>query len=252
MRYHRAMTGFSSHESDSALHHPPPPAARLVLASHSPRRRRLLAWLGLPFSAIAVDTPEELDSPLARDPAALAESLAAEKAEEVRAQALGGDALVACFDTIVVLDGVVLGKPKDLDDAWRMLRGLSGRTHQVVTGVALASAGASPRTFSVTTDVTMRALSDARIEAWMARGEFMGCAGAYNIEDQVAEVTEDECYQNVAGIPLCHVYAEFVREAGSGQVAWPAGTSPSPPVGPCDAALGRRCRLGPRIVADAG
>ena len=223
-----------------------------MLASQSPRRRRLLAWLGLPFSAIAVDTPEELDTPLASDPAALAQSLAAEKAEAVRAQALGDDALVLCFDTIVVLDGEVLGKPKDLPDAWRMLRRLSGRTHQVVTGVALASAGSAARTLAVTTNVTMRSLTDGRIEEWMARGEFMGCAGAYNIEDQIAEVTLDECYQNVAGLPLCHLYAEFVREAARGEVGWPDHLLPSVPVAPCDAALGRSCRLGPRVISEAG
>lgn len=229
---------------------------RLVLASVSPRRRRLLTWLGLPFDCESVDTPEELDSPLAADPAALAEHLAAEKAEAARDAGHDADALVLCFDTIVVLDGKVLGKPVDVDDAWRMLRSLSGRTHQVVTGVAMmCPEDSTPSAFSVTTDVTMRSLSDADIEAWMAEGSFLGCAGAYNIEAQVAEVTLDECYQNVAGLPLCHLYAALTAEgagvdAGAGGPACTMG-EPAVPIAPCDASLGRTCRLGPRVVGGA-
>ena len=222
-------------------------AAEVVLASQSPRRRRLLEWLGMPFVSTAVDTPEDLDTPLACDPEALAASLAAEKADAARADGHGGDGLVLCFDTIVVLDGAVLGKPRDVADAWRMLRVLSGRTHQVVTGVATLCPGdADPRTFAVVTNVEMRPLSDCQIEAWMAEGTFLGCAGAYNIEAQVAEVTAEECYQNVAGLPLCHVYATLAR----GDAPCLPGV-PSVPIAACDAALGRTCRLGPRVVASA-
>lgn len=245
------MTGFPELPSGRDSQESPRRTTRLVLASQSPRRRRLLAWLGLPFSATAVDTPEDLDTPLARDPSALAESLAAEKAVAACAHGLPEDALVICFDTIVVLDGTVLGKPADVPDAWRMLRALSGRTHQVVTGVALAGACRAPETFSVTTSVTMRPLTDGRIEEWMARGHFMGCAGAYNIEDQIAEVTEDECYQNVAGLPLCHLHVELARLAEDGQVVWPGGIAPTVPIAPCDAALGRHCCLGPRLIPPA-
>ncbi len=216
----------------------------LLLASQSPRRRRLLEWLGVPFESTHVDTPEDLDSPLASDPRALAESLAAEKAAAARLEGHGADALTLCFDTIVVLDGAVLGKPRDEPDAWRMLRALSGRTHQVVTGCAvLCPDDAEPATFSAVTSVTMQPLSDCRIEAWMAMGTFMGCAGAYNIEAQVAQVTEDECYQNVAGLPLCHLYAEL-RQLRS--ACAPQGMTV--PVGLCDAALGRTCRLGPTVT----
>jgi septum formation protein len=223
-------------------------ARPMLLASQSPRRRRLLEWLELPFTCACVDTPESLDTPLAADPPALAISLAAEKAAEARAQGLGLDALVLCFDTIVVLDDAVLGKPVDVEDAWRMLRALSGRTHQVVTGVALLSpAGPAdePRVFAVTTNVEMRPLTDNDIEAWMAHGTFLGCAGAYNIEAQVAEVTADECYQNVAGLPLCHLWAALTGDA-TGLEAVPG--VPSVPVAACDAALGRACRLGRRVV----
>ena len=250
MRYHRRMSDPTSHAGadlsgsagtpDSAAGH------RLVLATQSPRRRRLLEWLGLPFTSTAVDTPESLDTPLAAAPPALAVSLAAEKAAAARQAGLADDALVLCFDTIVVLDGEVLGKPSDVAEAWRTLRALSGRTHQVVTGVAALPPGASePHTFAVVTNVAMRSLTDADIEAWMAHGTFMGCAGAYNIEAQVAEVTLDECYQNVAGLPLCHLYAEL---AGNPELRAALPGGPAVPIEPCDAALRRCCQLGPRVV----
>ena len=223
----------------------PSPTAAVVLASRSPRRQRLLEWLGMPFVSTSVDTPEELDTPLASHPESLAASLAAEKAVAARDDGCGSRALMLCFDTIVVLDGRVLGKPRDVDDAWRMLRSLSGRSHQVVTGVAMVCPDdAEPRTFAVVTNVAMRTLDDAAIEAWMAMGTFLGCAGAYNIEAQVAEVTADECYQNVAGLPLCHVYAAL---AGGDVRCLPS--EPAVPIAACDAALGRTCRLGPTIVA---
>jgi septum formation protein len=219
---------------------------QLLLVSLSPRRRRLLSWLGVPFEAEAVDTPEDLDTPMAADPSALAMHLAAEKALAARAAGLGQDELVLTFDTIVVHDGAVLGKPGDVEDARRMLRSLSGRTHQVVTGAATLCPGDSqPRTFAVVTNVTMRDLSDRHIEEWMAAGEFMGCAGAYNIEGQVAEVTLDECHQNVAGLPLCHLYAALTCD--DAPVCAPAGLTS--PIATCDAALGRSCRLGPRVIA---
>jgi septum formation protein len=238
--------------SSQADHAPPQPPAdsteRLLLASRSPRRRRLLEWLGLPFSVAAVDTPESLEGPLASDPPALAIALAAEKALEARATGLAEGALALCFDTIVVLDGDVLGKPLDLADAWRMLRALSGRTHEVVTGVALLASGQpEPSTFAVVTQVAMRTLSDGDIEEWMRHGTFMGCAGAYNIEAQVAEVADDECYQNVAGMPLCHLYAALRDDS---TLAASRPYAPTCPVDSCDAALGRTCALGPRIVAE--
>ncbi len=96
------------------------------------------------------------------------------------------------------------------------------------------------------TDVAMKPLSDCQIEAWMAMGTFLGCAGAYNIEAQVAEVGLCDCYQNVAGLPLCHVYAALTSDEALR--AWlPA--EPTSPIAACDAALGRRCELGPRVIA---
>ncbi|TDB38146.1 MAG: Maf-like protein [Actinobacteria bacterium] len=218
-------------------------SARILLASASPRRRRLVGWLGLVVDVTSVDTPEELDSPLAAIPARLAASIAAEKAQAART-AGERERLVLALDTIVVADGEVLGKPTDLEDAYAMLRALSGRTHNVVTGVAFLEPGAdAPRTFAVTTRVQMRKLSDDDIDAWAEKGELMGCAGAYNIEHHLASVALDECYQNVAGMPLCHLHAALA----SGDIA-AAPDGLTSPVAACDAALGRRCALGPSLV----
>lgn len=200
--------------------------------------------LGVAYEVHAVDTPEDLNSPLAADPRALAESLAREKAEAAIAEGIAEDALVLTFDTIVAHDNSVLGKPEDIEDAWRMLRSLSGEVHQVITAFAIVCPGErEPICSSVVTDVQMKELSDEAIESWMASGEFMGCAGAYNIEGQVAAVTDDECYQNVAGLPLCHLYTELRKLPESCQ---PKGLTP--PRAGCDSALCRRCRLGKDLL----
>lgn len=218
-------------------------SARILLASASPRRRRLVGWLGLTVDVTSADTPEELDSPLAAIPGQLAASIAAEKVLATR-EAGERDRLILGLDTIVVADGEVLGKPTDLNDAYRMLRMLSGRTHHVVTGIALLEPDQDePRTFAVTTRVQMRELSDDDIAEWAEKGELMGCAGAYNIEHHLASVGLDECYQNVAGMPLCHLHTALA----SGEIAGvPEGLAS--PVAACDAALGRRCALGPTLV----
>ncbi len=230
-------------------HMPNTPDTRIVLSSASPRRRRLLDWLSLDFETTSVDTAEELDTPLAADPQALATSLAREKILATRALSEFDGAMVLTFDTIVVLDGNVLGKPVDLPDAWRMLRALSGRTHQVVTGCSImCPESEQPQSFAVTTDVRMLTLSDCQIEAWMSAGEFMGCAGAYNIEGQVAEVTPEDCYQNVAGMPLCHLYAALQGTLPGVLRPRCLSDEPRSPIPACNAALGRTCALGSRIV----
>lgn len=213
-----------------------------VLASASPRRRRLIGWLGLDARMLATDTVEDLTRPM--PPASLAVSLAAGKA--VAARAAGARGTILAFDTIVIREGRVLGKPVDTDDARRMLESLSGDTHDVVTGVALyAETMAAPYTFPVTTPVRMRALDAGDIETWIAGGEALGCAGAYNIEHHLASVDDDQCFQNVAGLPLCHVY-RALASGGSGDLAGDLLR----PVEQCDAALGRHCLLGPVICAD--
>lgn len=231
---------------DAIIRRMPTRQTRILLGSASPRRRRLLSWLNVPYEVTAVETAESLDSPLAADPPALAIALAEEKMEAVILHARP-DTLVLTFDTIVALDGKLHGKPTDEADAWRMLKVLSGRTHQVVTACALRfSGGPTSNRFAVVTDVHMHELSDDRINAWIERGEFMGCAGAYNIEEQVADVSVDECRQNVAGLPLCHLYAALT--AGETASLY-AGAMLEAPVARCDVELNRKCRLGPRVTA---
>lgn len=213
--------------------------APLLLASASPRRRRLIEWLGIQYAVTETDVDEDLDSPLSGVPPVLARSIAADKARAARAEADDATAIVAC-DTIVLLDRRVLGKPRDLDEALEMLRSLSGRTHDVITAVAVWLPGwDGPRTFAVTTPVRMRELDDETLQAWAEKGELLGCAGAYNIEEHLASVDADQCYQNVAGLPLCHLYRELSRHGLPGL---------NSPVPLCDGARRARCMLGPRIV----
>lgn len=211
----------------------------LLLASASPRRRRLLAWLGLPYECTSVDTPEDLATPAA-DPQELACLLAAEKAVAARDAGLGpAGATVLGFDTIVVFRGRPIGKPTDILHARNILRALNGEEHEVVTGCAVLPAGEKePRTFAVTSRVLMKRMRGRDIDTWLESDEYLGCAGAYNIEKQIAEVTCDECYQNVAGLPLCHLRAQLAA----------LGIASDSPVAACDAALGRSCTLGPRVT----
>lgn len=214
----------------------------LVLASASPRRRRLLTMLGIPYESMSPDTDESLDSPLASDPPALATALASQKAAAARVA--GAVGVVLAFDTIVVHEGRLFGKPRDLHDARRTLYELSGSVHEVVTGVAvLPSDSDAPHLFAVTTPVRMRALSEEQVEAWVAKGELLGCAGGYNIESHLAEVDLDQCFQNVAGLPLCHLHLELSRMQKTLGVE-----QPSVPIIPCDAARGVRCALGPALI----
>lgn len=215
----------------------------LTLASASPRRRRLVELLGVPVAITAVDTAEDIT--VALPPAELACSLAGEKALAAREE--GASGVILAFDTIVVVGDRVLGKPADRNEAREMLAALGGGEHEVVTGVALLAPDAGePETFAVGTPVTMRALPQESVEAWIAGDEVLGCAGAYNIERHLASVADYECFNNVAGMPLCHVYAELA----SGRY----GDFPGlvPPARGCDAALARECHLGPDVCgADA-
>ena len=216
--------------------------AALLLASASPRRRRLIGWLGVDTEVTSVETPEDMTAPL--PPAGLAASIAAEKAEATGARP---SAVVLALDTVVVHAGRVLGKPADRADARRMLDALSGGVHQVVTGVALLGPDADePETFAVTTEVTMRRLPAETLDAWLAGDEVLGCAGAYNIERHLASVADAECYQNVAGMPLCHIYRALASRAGRPDIPGLV-----PPVAACNAALGRSCLLGPGVCAAA-
>jgi len=186
----------------------------LVLASASPRRRELLQNAGIPFIIQASKIPE-----LPREgeaPQACAERLAREKALDVFRQRPQDFVLGA--DTIVIVDGEILGKPRDVADAARMLRLLSGRTHQVTTGVCLVGPDRKGRsslqeTRSETTRVTMSKLMDDDIESYVATGEPLDKAGAYAIQGiasrWISRIEGD--YFNVVGLPVSLVY-RMLRE----------------------------------------
>jgi septum formation protein len=185
----------------------------LILASASPRRQELLHSSGIHFAVQPTDIPETAGP--GEHPKACAERLAREKALAVSRERPTD--LVLGADTIVVVDGEILGKPVDAADAARMLHRLSGRSHQVITGVCLT--GTEPRTEnrelrtfedigSATTTVFMDALSDADIKSYVATGEPMDKAGAYAIQGiasrWIPRIEGD--YPNVVGLPVALVY----------------------------------------------
>ena len=176
----------------------------LVLASASPRRRELLAQSGFAFRIEAADIPED---PLpGEDPIAYVTRLARGKAEAVRSRPANASAVVLGADTTVVIDGQILGKPESAADAARMLRLLSGRTHQVITGVSVVSA-AQTLTAAEVTAVQFHSLSDEEIADYIATGEPMDKAGAYAIQGRAACWIPriHGCYFNVVGLPLALV-----------------------------------------------
>lgn len=185
----------------------------LYLASQSPRRRELLARLGVPFSVLTVDVPEiPGENESAPD---YVRRVAREKAVAGWAATDGGqDDRVVGSDTEVVLDGVVFGKPVDADDAARMLRLLSGRTHQVLSAVSLVGAAGCREILSVT-EVVFDTLDDATIAAYVRTGEPLGKAGAYAIQGEAERFVRHLAgsYSGVMGLPL-HETARLLSEAG--------------------------------------
>lgn len=175
----------------------------IILASGSPRRRELLASLGLSFEVLASDADES--TPPEWSPDAIVQSLALRKAEAVIPLAGDRDAVIIGSDTIVVLDGMVLGKPADKQDSARMLGLLQGRTHLVYTGVACIGLP-ERRTLADyrVTSVSMRAMSEEEISAYIATGEPADKAGSYAIQGLGATLVEaiEGCYFNVVGLPL--------------------------------------------------
>ena len=176
----------------------------VVLASGSPRRRELLAQMGVLEFEVLPARGEET-APEGLKPDELVRRLALQKAEEVFA--LRPEATVIGADTIVVLEGAVLGKPRDRADAVCMLARLSGRSHQVYTGVAVLS-GDTRVTHAECTQVEFRALTSAEIEAYVDTGEPMDKAGAYGIQGKacvfIRGIRGD--YYNVVGLPVCSLH----------------------------------------------
>lgn len=188
-------------------------SSRIILASASPRRQELLASAGIAFRVVPGDI-DETPHP-GEEPAPHVVRLAEEKAREASARADGRFFIGA--DTIVLLDGEILGKPCDESEAAVMLRKLSGRMHHVITGFAIID-HESDRIVrrTVSTEVYFRPVSDTEIAAYIATGCPLDKAGAYAIQGGAASMVEkiNGSYTNVVGLPLCEV-VEVLRGFGA-------------------------------------
>ena len=181
----------------------------IILASNSPRRRELLSGLGISYEVRTlpgIDESYPADLPVEQ----IAEYIAAEKAAAYQRQMASGE-LIITADTIVVVAGKVMGKPHDADDARRMLRKLSNCTHQVITGVCLTTVE-KQRRFSVITDVTFKALTDAEIDYYITNYRPFDKAGAYGIQEWIGYIGVTGLhgsYFNVMGLPVQRIYMEL-------------------------------------------
>jgi septum formation protein len=208
--------------------------SRLILASASPRRRELLTQAGFTFEVHPAHISED---PLPdEDPIAYVVRLAREKAQAVFNEMKDPTAVVLGADTTVTLDNHILGKPEDAADAARMLRLLSGRTHRVITGIAVVTREAAEVATEVT-GVRFLTLSDEEIAAYIATGEPMDKAGAYAIQGRAARWIPriEGCYFNVVGLPLALVSTmlEFCQLAADGANPNPSSRVPQvPSLGP--------------------
>ncbi len=183
----------------------------IILASNSPRRKELLSKLDVEFEVNVIDGISE-SYPSDLPAMEIAGYIAAEKADAYK-KIISGNNLVITADTVVVVDGEVLGKPKDLDDAKRMLRRLSGKTHYVVTGVCLTTAS-SQRRFSVITDVVFKELTDDEINYYVEKYKPLDKAGAYGIQEWIGYIGVTSItgsFFNVMGLPVQRIYEELKK-----------------------------------------
>lgn len=182
----------------------------IILASNSPRRRELLSGLDLKYEVRVL--PDIAESYPADLPALqTAEYIAREKAEAYRSL-MKPDELIITADTVVILNGEVMGKPHDEADACRMLHKLSGQTHQVVTGVCLTTT-TRQRAFSVTTGVTFKQLTDDEISYYIEHYHPLDKAGAYGIQEWIGYIGVtgiQGSYFNVMGLPVQRIYVELL------------------------------------------
>lgn len=178
---------------------------KIILASASPRRKKLLTLAGIDFTVSAVDADETLPQDIAPDEAVV--TLSKRKAHA--AAELYEDAVIIGADTVVAVDGKILGKPQNADEAYTMLSSLSGKSHYVFTGVCITD-GEKEISFYEKTEVTFFNLTDEEINAYIATGDCFDKAGAYGIQSKgctlVKKISGD--YFNVVGLPI----AETVRK----------------------------------------
>lgn len=182
---------------------------KVILASNSPRRRELLSGLDIDYTVRVMDDIDESypdNLPCADIPCYIAR-----KKAEAYKQQMRQDELIITADTVVCVDDTILGKPKDADDAAAMLRLLSGKTHQVITGVTLLTSE-QEKTFSVVSDVTFDDLSDEEIAYYVTKYRPFDKAGAYGIQEWIGYVGVTSLkgsYFNVMGLPVQRLYNEL-------------------------------------------
>ena len=187
---------------------------KIYLASGSPRRRELLTQIGIEYEVLVSEADEECDI---KDPALLVEELSKRKAEAVFDSLEGKeetDYLVIGADTVVAIDGQILGKPSDKKDAEKMIRELSGRAHEVYTGVTLCylkNGSRNEKTFHEMTKVIFCPMSEDEIHEYAESGEPLDKAGAYGIQGLCAKYIKgiDGDYNNVVGLPIGRLYREM-------------------------------------------
>lgn len=184
----------------------------IILASGSPRRKELLAQIGIAFQVIKSNAEEKITSAI---PEEIVKDLSAQKAADVAAGIKEGIILGA--DTIVCLDHEVMGKPKDREDAYQMLERLQGRSHSVFTGVTLMKKEPGKddivRSFAVETKVKVHEMSKEEIEAYLDTGDPFDKAGSYGIQGPFAAYVDgiEGDYNNVVGLPIAAVYQELKK-----------------------------------------
>lgn len=181
----------------------------IILASNSPRRRELLSGLGINFDVKVLPDLDET-YPQQLPVGEVAQYIAAKKADAYR-NVMSNDDLIITADTIVVADGEVMGKPVDAQEAHQMLCKLSGRKHQVITGVCLTTMS-SQRQFSVTTDVTFKRLTSQEIDFYIENYQPYDKAGAYGIQEWIGYIAVtgiEGSYFNVMGLPVQRIYEEL-------------------------------------------
>ena len=179
---------------------------RIILASNSPRRKELLAGLDIPFEVRVLDGIDE-SYPITLPTKEIASFISKKKADAYQ-QTMAADELIITADTIVVLGQEVMGKPKDAVEAKRMLHELSGKTHQVITGVCLTTRERQ-QSFSVETDVTFKALTDVEIDYYISHYRPFDKAGAYGIQEWIGHIGVtgmNGSYFNVMGLPVQRIY----------------------------------------------
>ena len=184
---------------------------KIILASNSPRRRELLSGLGIQYEVKVLPDIDE-SYPEGMEGVEIPRYIACRKADAYR-DTMQADELVITADTIVWLDGKVMGKPADETEANLMLHALSGRTHQVITGVCLTTSKFQ-RSFSVLTDVSFATLSDVEIEYYIRNYCPMDKAGSYGIQEWIGFIGVENIsgsYFNVMGLPVQRLYTELCK-----------------------------------------